>query len=33
LFEGLDARQIELEHTRVLNGENGVIHVHHRVAR
>jgi len=32
LFEGLDARHIELERTRVLKGENGVTHIHYRVA-
>ena len=31
LFEGLPAEQIELERTRVLEGERGVTHVHYRV--
>jgi dihydrofolate reductase len=30
LFEGLDAGQIELERTRILEGE-GVTHMHYRV--
>jgi dihydrofolate reductase len=33
LFEGLAAEQIELERTRVLEGEGGVTHVHDRVRR
>jgi dihydrofolate reductase len=33
LFEGLAAEQIELERTRVLEGEGGVTHVHYRVRR
>jgi dihydrofolate reductase len=33
LFEGLAAEQIELERTRVLEGEGGVTHVHFRVRR
>lgn len=33
LFEGLPAEQIELERTRVLEGEGGVTHVHYRVRR
>jgi dihydrofolate reductase len=33
LFEGLPAEQIELERTRVLEGEGGVTHVHYRVQR
>ncbi len=33
LFEGLPAEQIELERTRVLEGERGVTHVHYRVRR
>ena len=33
LFEGLPAEQIELERTRVLEGEGGVTHVHYRVVR
>jgi dihydrofolate reductase len=33
LFEGLPAEQIELERTRVLEGENGVTHVRYRVRR
>jgi dihydrofolate reductase len=31
LFEGLTAEQIELERTRVLEGEGGVTHMHYRV--
>jgi dihydrofolate reductase len=31
LFEGLPAEQIELERTRILEGEDGVTHVHYRV--
>ena len=30
LFEGLAAEQIELKRTRVLEGENGVTHLHYR---
>jgi dihydrofolate reductase len=33
LFEGLPANQIELERTRVLEGEGGVTHLHYRVIR
>jgi len=33
LFEGLDPEQIELERTRVLEGEGGVTHMHYRVRR
>jgi dihydrofolate reductase len=33
LFEGLAAEQIELERTRVLEGENGVTHMRYRVQR
>ena len=33
LFEGLAPEQIELERTRVLEGESGVIHMHYRVRR
>jgi dihydrofolate reductase len=33
LFEGLAPEQIELERTRILEGENGVTHVHYRVRR
>jgi dihydrofolate reductase len=33
LFEGLPAEQIELERTRVLEGEGGVTHLHYRVRR
>jgi dihydrofolate reductase len=33
LFEGLPAEQIELERTRVREGEGGVTHMHHRVRR
>jgi dihydrofolate reductase len=31
LFEGLEAEQIELERTRILEGEGGVTHMHYRV--
>ena len=31
LFEGLPAEQVELERTRVLEGEDGVTHMHYRV--
>jgi dihydrofolate reductase len=31
LFEGLAAEQVELERTRVLEGEDGVTHMHYRV--
>jgi dihydrofolate reductase len=33
LFEGLAAEQIELARTRILEGENGVTHMHYRVQR
>jgi dihydrofolate reductase len=33
LFEDLDAEQIELERTRILEGEGGVTHMHYRVQR
>jgi dihydrofolate reductase len=33
LFEGLPAAQIELERTRILEGENGVNHMHYRIQR
>jgi dihydrofolate reductase len=33
LFEGLAAEQIELERTRVLEGEGGVTHMHYHVRR
>jgi dihydrofolate reductase len=33
LFDGLPAEQIELERTRILEGENGVTHMHYRVER
>jgi dihydrofolate reductase len=33
LFDGLVAEQIELERTRILEGENGVTHMHYRVQR
>jgi dihydrofolate reductase len=33
LFDGLAAEQIELERTRVLEGEGGVTHMHYRVVR
>ncbi len=31
LFDGLAANQIELHRTRILEGENGVTHMHYRV--
>ncbi|HKH13169.1 MAG TPA: dihydrofolate reductase family protein [Solirubrobacterales bacterium] len=33
LFEGLDPEQIELERTRILEGEGGVTHMHYVVRR
>jgi len=33
LFEGLAAEQIELERSRILEGEGGVTHMHYRVRR
>ena len=33
LFEGLAPEQIELERTRMLEGEGGVTHMHYRVRR
>jgi dihydrofolate reductase len=33
LFDGLAAGQIELERTRVLEGENGITHLRYRVRR
>lgn len=33
LFEGLPPDQIELERTRILEGEHGVTHMHYRVGR
>jgi dihydrofolate reductase len=33
LFDGLPAQQIELERTRILEGEGGVTHTHYRVRR
>jgi dihydrofolate reductase len=33
LFDGLAPEQIELERTRILEGENGVTHMHYRVRR
>jgi dihydrofolate reductase len=33
LFEGLALEQIELERTRILEGEGGVTHMHYRVQR
>jgi dihydrofolate reductase len=33
LFDGLDAEQIELERVRILEGEDGVTHMHYRVRR
>jgi dihydrofolate reductase len=33
LFEGLAPEQIQLERTRILEGEGGVTHMHYRVQR
>jgi dihydrofolate reductase len=33
LFEGLAAKQIALQRTRILEGEGGVTHMHYRVER
>jgi dihydrofolate reductase len=33
LFENLPAEQIELERTRILEGEGGVTHMHYRIRR
>jgi dihydrofolate reductase len=33
LFEGLAAEQIELERTRILEGQGDVTHLHYRVRR
>jgi dihydrofolate reductase len=33
LFEGMPAEQIELERTRILEGDGGVTHMHYRVRR
>jgi dihydrofolate reductase len=33
LFEGLPPQQIELQRTRILEGEGGVTHMHYRVLR
>jgi dihydrofolate reductase len=33
LFEGLPAEQIELQRTRILQGDGGVTHMHYRVQR
>jgi dihydrofolate reductase len=33
LFEGLGPEHIELERTRILEGEGGVTHLHYRVKR
>jgi dihydrofolate reductase/uncharacterized protein YndB with AHSA1/START domain len=33
LFDGLPAEQIQLERTRILEGEDGVTHMHYRVAK
>ena len=33
LFDNLDPKQIELERTRILEGEAGVTHMHYRVQR
>jgi len=33
LFDGLDPEQIELERTRILEGEGGITHMHYRVRR
>jgi dihydrofolate reductase len=33
LFEGLAPEQIELQRTRILEGEDGVTHMHYRIQR
>jgi hypothetical protein len=33
LFDNLDAEQVELERTRILEGDGGVTHMHYRVRR
>jgi dihydrofolate reductase len=33
LFDGMAPEQIELERTRILEGEDGVTHMHFRVRR
>jgi hypothetical protein len=33
LFEGLAPEQIQLERTRILEGDGGVTHMHYRVER
>ena len=33
LFESLEPARIELERTRILEGEHGVTHMHYRVLR
>ena len=33
LFDGLNPEQIELERTRILEGEGGITHMHYRVRR
>src|SRR5262245_28763018 len=33
LFDNLDPEHVELERTRILEGEGGVTHMHYRVAR
>ena len=33
LFENLAPEQIELQRTRILEGEGGVTHMHYRVQR
>jgi dihydrofolate reductase len=33
LFDNLDSEHIELERTRILEGEDGVTHMHYRVRR
>jgi dihydrofolate reductase len=33
LFEGMAAEQLELERTRTVEGEGGVVHMHYRVKR
>ena len=33
LFEGLDPVQIELQRIRILEGQDGVTHMHYRVQR
>jgi dihydrofolate reductase len=33
LFDNLDPEHIELERTRILEGEDGVTHMHYRIRR